>query len=146
METAGLFQVDLRGARGLDEVERSRGLSVEAEGIKMRTAQWRGLDDIGNIGRAQTQWPRGVADLIGRLTIDHGPFVTPEAAVRRGPRCGCLQQTQCRRDDHVRNTVWISVSTGVVNEVSPPRCEFANIPRHQHTGTGVPASQLRGPP
>ena len=82
MEAAGLFQIDLRGACGLDEVERSRGFSVEAEGVKMCTAQWRGLDDVGNIGWAQTQWLRGMADLIGRLTVDHGPFMTPEAAVR----------------------------------------------------------------
>lgn len=99
MQAAGLFVLRGAFAGELDAVERTSGGSEKAEGVVVGAAEGLGLDDGGELGGREAERVLVVAYLVGRLAIDHGPFVQAEAAEEGGAVAGGGKQVAQPKDE-----------------------------------------------
>jgi hypothetical protein len=75
MEAAALF-VTRRTFPGQGmSVERAGGFGKEPKCIEMRAAETVAFNNPGQRLGRNPEWPASVADLFGRLAVDHRPFV-----------------------------------------------------------------------
>ncbi len=94
MQTAALLELGRACPRGLQAVERPRGLREMPERIEVRAAHRLRPDDARQLVRLKTQRPGAVPHLLRRLAEDHRPLVQTEATEGRRALTGQLQQVQ----------------------------------------------------
>ena len=142
MKAPGLLEVGLRLSGGLDDVERSCLRGVEPEGVDMGAAQRRRLHDVRDLLRGQAQRPRRVADLVGRLPVDHRPLVPAEASERGRPRGRRFEQAERGANDLSGQRVGIHPGALGVDDVAAHGLKLPDIAGEHDRGPGVPAREL----
>lgn len=84
VEAGALLHFEAGFEGGLEGVERGGWRSEEAVGVVVGAAEGLAFDEGGELVGGEAEGVALVADLLGSLAIDHGPFVEAEAAEARG--------------------------------------------------------------
>ena len=84
VEAGALLHFEAGFEGGLEGVERGGGRGEEAVGVVVGAAEGLAFDEGGELVGGEAEGVALVADLLGSLAIDHGPFVEAEAAEARG--------------------------------------------------------------
>ena len=84
VETGALLHFEAGFEGGLEGVERGGGRGEEAVGVVVGAAEGLAFDEGGELVGGEAEGVALVADLLGGLAVDHGPFVEAEAPEARG--------------------------------------------------------------